>query len=190
MRVRFISVATRDRRFAVANASAPLKFDRALVLIRHRDVWGVIASQHPEGSFPCAWPVRPAVYRELLGDCDPTRWGRPKGRTYLLPSRRTDATFSSQIRPRFMSFAVNGASGFSGLRWRFWGSQVAEARGVYYFRDCRPYCAAGKNREYPVELLAIGLRRRQRLGYTYLVVRILTGRPRWHAISLTRGRTG
>ncbi|MFI9808447.1 hypothetical protein ACIHEJ_29460 [Streptomyces sp. NPDC052301] len=82
------------------------------------------ASAGPAATAPKAAPSRP-----VLVDC---RWQR-------------------DIRPAdFILACGDGNSLLSGLHWKQWGSQAATAVGVNWVNDCKPYCAAGTFRRYPV----------------------------------------
>ncbi|MEV6840580.1 hypothetical protein AB0N17_39935 [Streptomyces sp. NPDC051133] len=82
------------------------------------------ASASPAATTPKAAPPRP-----VLVDC---QWQR-------------------DIRPAdFILACGDGNSRLAGLHWKHWGSQGAKAVGVNWVNDCKPYCAAGTFRPYPV----------------------------------------
>ncbi|MFF4753722.1 hypothetical protein ACWD5R_41800 [Streptomyces sp. NPDC002514] len=62
-----------------------------------------------------------------------------------------DCSFNSDVRPGdFILACGDGNSRLTALRWSHWGQNSATAEGVNLVNDCKPYCAAGTFREYPV----------------------------------------
>ncbi|MEU8589166.1 hypothetical protein AB0C59_19495 [Streptomyces sp. NPDC048664] len=62
-----------------------------------------------------------------------------------------DCMWHPQVRPGdFLIACGDGNSRLVSLSWSHWGSTSAEARGVNVVNDCKPYCAAGTFRSYPV----------------------------------------
>ncbi|MDF3299168.1 hypothetical protein [Streptomyces tropicalis] len=70
------------------------------------------------------------------------------------PDRRpvlVTCQWKPQQRPdAFILACGDGNSRLAALHWNRWGSQSATARGLNYVNDCKPYCAAGTFRSYPV----------------------------------------
>jgi hypothetical protein len=72
--------------------------------------------------------------------------GQPDGKPVLV-----DCSFEPQTRPdTFILACGDGNSRLSSLRWSQWDGEAAVARGVNSVNDCKPYCAAGTFRSYPV----------------------------------------
>ncbi|MEV7417549.1 hypothetical protein [Streptomyces sp. NPDC089919] len=70
----------------------------------------------------------------------------PVGRTVIV-----DCFTKPQVRPGdFLLACGDGNNRLTGLHWTSWGPQEAVARGTDMANDCRPYCAAGTFRSYPV----------------------------------------
>ncbi|MFB6615589.1 hypothetical protein ACIGFK_37375 [Streptomyces sp. NPDC085524] len=64
-----------------------------------------------------------------------------------------DCSSQPQIRPEEYILACgDGNNRLVGLRWDSWGAKTATATGVDMVNDCRPYCAAGRFRPYPVSV--------------------------------------
>ncbi|MEU6406592.1 hypothetical protein [Streptomyces sp. NPDC046985] len=64
-----------------------------------------------------------------------------------------DCLWKPQARPdAFILACGDGNSRLSSLRWSTWNGRTAVARGVNFVNDCKPYCAAGTFRSYPVEV--------------------------------------
>ncbi|MGW3955620.1 hypothetical protein ACWEKM_32925 [Streptomyces sp. NPDC004752] len=62
-----------------------------------------------------------------------------------------DCFWNSNVRPGdFILACGDGNSRLDGLRWTEWGRDTATAQGVNLVNDCKPYCAAGTFRAYPV----------------------------------------
>ncbi|MGV9558220.1 hypothetical protein [Streptomyces sp. NPDC003401] len=56
-----------------------------------------------------------------------------------------------QVRPDdFVLACGDGNSRLVSLKWVRWDDRSAKARGVNVVNDCKPYCAAGTFRSYPV----------------------------------------
>lgn len=55
------------------------------------------------------------------------------------------------VRPAdFLLACGDGNSRLTSLEWKRWDATAAVAEGVNVVNDCRPYCAAGTFRSYPV----------------------------------------
>ncbi|MEU0743310.1 hypothetical protein [Streptomyces sp. NPDC006134] len=55
------------------------------------------------------------------------------------------------VRPAgFLLACGDGNSRLTSLEWKRWDATAATAAGVNVVNDCRPYCAAGTFRSYPV----------------------------------------
>ncbi|MFG2989169.1 hypothetical protein ACGFZK_07710 [Streptomyces sp. NPDC048257] len=62
-----------------------------------------------------------------------------------------DCFSQGQIRPEeYLLACGDGNNRLVGLRWNTWGPQAAKATGTDMVNDCKPYCAAGRFRSYPV----------------------------------------
>ncbi|MDQ0994575.1 hypothetical protein [Streptomyces sp. V3I7] len=62
-----------------------------------------------------------------------------------------DCFWRSNVRPNdFVLACGDGNSRLAGLHWSQWGPAGATAQGVNVVNDCKPYCAAGTFRSYPV----------------------------------------
>ncbi|MEU6659871.1 hypothetical protein [Streptomyces sp. NPDC046821] len=62
-----------------------------------------------------------------------------------------DCTWKPQERPTdFMLACGDGNSLLASLHWTQWGPTKAEAKGINWANDCKPYCAAGKFHAFPV----------------------------------------
>ncbi|MFF1760555.1 hypothetical protein [Streptomyces sp. NPDC058266] len=62
-----------------------------------------------------------------------------------------DCTWQAQVRPAdFLLACGDGNSRLTSLNWSQWGPNTAVATGTSWVNDCKPYCAAGKFRSYPV----------------------------------------
>ncbi|MFF5703730.1 hypothetical protein ACFY7H_14655 [Streptomyces sp. NPDC012794] len=58
-----------------------------------------------------------------------------------------------QVRPEeYLLACGDGNNRLVGLRWESWGPSAATATGTDMVNDCRPYCAAGRFRPYPVKV--------------------------------------
>ncbi|MFD0265023.1 hypothetical protein ACFVGY_00290 [Streptomyces sp. NPDC127106] len=58
-----------------------------------------------------------------------------------------------QVRPdEYLLACGDGNNRLVGLRWHTWGPTTARATGTDMVNDCRPYCAAGRFRPYPVQV--------------------------------------
>ncbi|MEV7725702.1 hypothetical protein AB0P15_13305 [Streptomyces sp. NPDC087917] len=64
-----------------------------------------------------------------------------------------DCGSQGQVRPQdFLLACGDGNSRLVGLDWNTWGAKTATAVGTDMVNDCRPYCAAGRFRPFPVEV--------------------------------------
>ena len=62
-----------------------------------------------------------------------------------------------QVRPGSFTLAcADGNDYLSGLSWTSWTPGLASATGVLHQNDCVPYCAAGRFRRYPVDVVFWG----------------------------------
>ncbi|MFF2996069.1 hypothetical protein ACFVTC_16055 [Streptomyces sp. NPDC057950] len=62
-----------------------------------------------------------------------------------------DCFWHPQVEPgNFVLACGDGNSRLTSLRWSSWDANSAVATGVNAVNDCKPYCAAGTFREYPV----------------------------------------
>ncbi|MFI5766919.1 hypothetical protein ACIA8F_39085 [Streptomyces sp. NPDC051563] len=62
-----------------------------------------------------------------------------------------DCSSQAQVRPaEYLLACGDGNNRLVGLRWNSWGPGSATATGTDMVNDCRPYCAAGRFRAYPV----------------------------------------
>ncbi|MBT2482393.1 hypothetical protein [Streptomyces sp. ISL-94] len=62
-----------------------------------------------------------------------------------------DCSSQAQVRPEeYLLACGDGNNRLVGLRWETWGQRTATAAGTDMVNDCRPYCAAGRFRPYPV----------------------------------------
>ncbi|MEW2136454.1 hypothetical protein AB0892_07570 [Streptomyces sp. NPDC005409] len=62
-----------------------------------------------------------------------------------------DCFSQAQVRPtEYLLACGDGNNRLVGLRWDTWGPKTATATGTDMVNDCRPYCAAGRFRPYPV----------------------------------------
>ncbi|MFJ4776724.1 hypothetical protein [Streptomyces sp. NPDC088762] len=62
-----------------------------------------------------------------------------------------DCSAQAQVRPEeYLLACGDGNNRLVGLRWDTWGQRTATATGTDMVNDCRPYCAAGRFRPYPV----------------------------------------
>ncbi|WP_251064196.1 hypothetical protein [Streptomyces sp. ISL-44] len=62
-----------------------------------------------------------------------------------------DCFSQAQMRPEeYLLACGDGNNRLVGLRWDTWGPRTATATGTDMVNDCRPYCAAGRFRAYPV----------------------------------------
>ncbi|MER5729873.1 hypothetical protein ABT084_16290 [Streptomyces sp. NPDC002138] len=62
-----------------------------------------------------------------------------------------DCFSQAQMRPQeYLLACGDGNNRLVELRWNSWGSRTATATGTDMVNDCRPYCAAGRFRAYPV----------------------------------------
>ncbi len=62
-----------------------------------------------------------------------------------------DCFWKAKARPdAFILACGDGNSRLSSLRWSQWDDRAAVAKGTSLVNDCRPYCAAGRFRSYPV----------------------------------------
>lgn len=72
------------------------------------------------------------------------------------PSARAvavDCFSQARVRPGdFLLACGDGNNRLVSLRWTHWGAASAAGTGLDAVNDCRPYCAAGTFRTYPVEV--------------------------------------
>ncbi|MFD4243984.1 hypothetical protein ACFWP3_20625 [Streptomyces sp. NPDC058525] len=62
-----------------------------------------------------------------------------------------DCFSEAQTRPEeYLLACGDGNNRLVDLRWDTWGPKTATATGTDMVNDCRPYCAAGRFRPYPV----------------------------------------
>jgi hypothetical protein len=62
-----------------------------------------------------------------------------------------DCSFARHVRPTdFILACGDGNSVLTKLNWTKWTDQTAVAEGMNAVNDCKPYCAAGTFRSYPV----------------------------------------
>ncbi|MER5810269.1 hypothetical protein ABT143_19110 [Streptomyces sp. NPDC002033] len=62
-----------------------------------------------------------------------------------------DCFSKAQTRPEeYLLACGDGNNRLVGLRWESWGPRQATATGTDMVNDCRPNCAAGRFRPYPV----------------------------------------
>ncbi|MEU9387903.1 hypothetical protein AB0D38_46395 [Streptomyces sp. NPDC048279] len=62
-----------------------------------------------------------------------------------------DCLWHQRFRPTdFMLACGDGNSLLTGIRWTQWNDNTAVGHGVNVVNDCKPYCAAGTFRKYPV----------------------------------------
>ncbi|MCX5192513.1 hypothetical protein OOK31_01175 [Streptomyces sp. NBC_00249] len=62
-----------------------------------------------------------------------------------------DCFSKAQVRPEeYLLACGDGNNQLVRLRWDSWGPRTATATGTDMVNDCRPYCAAGRFRAYPV----------------------------------------
>ncbi|MDX2393657.1 MULTISPECIES: hypothetical protein [unclassified Streptomyces] len=62
-----------------------------------------------------------------------------------------DCFDQAQVRPEeYLLACGDGNNRLVDLHWKTWGSNTATATGTDMVNDCRPYCAAGRFRPYPV----------------------------------------
>lgn len=62
-----------------------------------------------------------------------------------------DCFWHPNVRPEdFVLACGDGNSRLTSLQWSRWGPNSAVASGVNVVNDCKPYCAAGTFRSYPV----------------------------------------
>lgn len=77
-----------------------------------------------------------------------------------------DCFFHRNIRPdAFILACGDGNSRLTGLHWTEWGPDGAQAHGVNWVNDCKPYCAAGTFHSYPVVIRLSGEKPWQRHPY-------------------------
>ncbi len=62
-----------------------------------------------------------------------------------------DCFSQAQVRPEeYLLACGDGNNRLVGLTWDTWGPKAATAKGTDMVNDCKPYCAAGRFRSYPV----------------------------------------
>ncbi|WP_371614310.1 hypothetical protein [Streptomyces sp. NBC_00454] len=62
-----------------------------------------------------------------------------------------DCFSQARLRPEeYLLACGDGNNRLVGLHWDSWGTRTATATGTDMVNDCRPYCAAGRFRAYPV----------------------------------------
>ncbi|MFE9614155.1 hypothetical protein [Streptomyces sp. NPDC006012] len=96
-----------------------------------------------------------------------------------------DCFSNSDVRPGdFILACGDGNSRLAGLRWSQWGQNSATAEGINLVNDCKPYCAAGTFREYPVTVRldhpAQWQRNPELNHYTRIVLTYTDSRPAGH----------
>jgi hypothetical protein len=68
-----------------------------------------------------------------------------------------DCFGKAQVRPEeYLLACGDGNNQLVSLRWKSWGARTATATGTDMVNDCRPYCAAGTFRSYPVDVTLAG----------------------------------
>ncbi|MEU8777018.1 hypothetical protein [Streptomyces sp. NPDC048606] len=64
-----------------------------------------------------------------------------------------DCVGKPQVKPEeYLLACGDGNNRLVGLDWKSWGRTTATATGTDMVNDCKPYCAAGRFRGYPVEV--------------------------------------
>ncbi|MFJ7203923.1 hypothetical protein ACIQWR_10380 [Streptomyces sp. NPDC098789] len=64
-----------------------------------------------------------------------------------------DCSAQARMRPQeYLLACGDGNNHLVDLRWDTWGARTATATGTDMVNDCRPYCAAGRFRAYPVSV--------------------------------------
>ncbi|MER5874131.1 hypothetical protein [Streptomyces sp. NPDC002044] len=64
-----------------------------------------------------------------------------------------DCFSEDQVRPEeFLLACGDGNNRLVGLHWDWWGPRTATATGTDMANECRPNCAAGRFRSYPVSV--------------------------------------
>lgn len=79
--------------------------------------------------------------------------GTPSARTADPPDPVVvvDCFSKAQMYPaEYLLACGDGNNRLVKLRWSTWGLSTATATGIDMVNDCRPYCAAGRFRAYPV----------------------------------------
>lgn len=62
-----------------------------------------------------------------------------------------DCFWRAQVRPdEFILACGDGNSRLVSLKWDHWRADSAQATGINFVNDCKPYCAAGTFRAYAV----------------------------------------
>ncbi|MFE6364264.1 hypothetical protein ACFVP3_30250 [Streptomyces sp. NPDC057806] len=78
----------------------------------------------------------------------------PSSRSAQQPADRpvlVDCSWRAEVRPSdFILACGDGNSRLASLRWSRWDAGAAQAKGVNWVNDCKPYCAAGRFQVYPV----------------------------------------
>lgn len=68
-----------------------------------------------------------------------------------------DCFDEAQMQPtEYLLACGDGNNRLVSLRWDTWGPNTATATGTDMVNDCRPYCAAGRFRAYPVTVTLSG----------------------------------
>ncbi|MFF8726887.1 hypothetical protein ACF073_10380 [Streptomyces sp. NPDC015171] len=81
----------------------------------------------------------------------PANASAPPGTTTAGQSVLVDCLWHRTVRPDdFLLACGDGNSRLTGLHWDKWSPDGATAVGVNLVNDCKPYCAAGTFRAYPV----------------------------------------
>ncbi|MFK0111437.1 hypothetical protein [Streptomyces sp. NPDC091217] len=62
-----------------------------------------------------------------------------------------DCLWHQRFRPtNFILACGDGNSVLAGMHWTQWNDNTAVAQGINWVNDCKPYCAKGTFRKYPV----------------------------------------
>jgi hypothetical protein len=91
----------------------------------------------------------------------------------------TGCVGKSLIRPEAIDFCGDGVFFLRRIRWASWGRSSAVAAGMAHQDDCRPDCARGHYRLYPVAVWLTRVRTCSdyRVQYTRLVYEFLVHHP-------------
>ncbi|MFD3617915.1 hypothetical protein ACFWWT_22275 [Streptomyces sp. NPDC058676] len=94
-----------------------------------------LAAMGPASAAPAAAPTSPG------------RAGAQQARPTVL----VDCLSKPQVRPAdFILACGDGNSRLASLRWARWDAASAQAKGINWVNDCKPYCAAGTFHSYRV----------------------------------------
>jgi hypothetical protein len=89
----------------------------------------------------------------VLGACLAGSVSALPARKSAAPAAVVDCLGKPQIRPGTFTLAcADGNSFLTGLSWTSWTAGHATATGIQKENDCRPDCAAGQFRAYPVHI--------------------------------------